>query len=292
LLDHSERRNISFQDLSSSFSTADRMLDVAFPTSAASSGSAAERQTMLFSATLPEAILNLAREVTHNAAQVQVQTGITPDAIAQTFFPVPEHLKSQVLQQLLREEEMDSVLIFARTKHRIGAKQLGCERSRTRDSASPQSQRIAAQAFRAGTAFLCDRYRRGAGDEEFAVVTMCRCSPKITCIGLDGQDVCRQLAKRTHSSRPLTKEWSGGSRRCSSKRSNAADSMGSTITLQRSLSRMLKPFDDMPPQIVTAIRNLFSPKQHRFLFGSMASLSLAVFQGEDAQDVSCTLLPK
>src|SRR5574341_195098 len=104
LLDHIERKNISFAALQILvLDEADRMLDVGFlpdirrivrllPR---------ERQTMLFSATLPEAILNLAAEVTRNAARVMIQKKITPDAIAQTVFPVPEHLKMQVLQHLL-----------------------------------------------------------------------------------------------------------------------------------------------------------------------------------------------
>lgn len=158
LLDHVERKNVSFTRLQFLvLDEADRMLDVGFlpdirrivrllPR---------ERQTMLFSATLPDAILNLAREVTKDAAKVEVQRTVTPDAIAQTLFPVPEHLKQQVLQQLLREEEMDSVLIFARTKHRADrlAKQLERANIRARviHGDRSQSQRIAAlEAFRRG----------------------------------------------------------------------------------------------------------------------------------------------
>lgn len=158
LLDHIERKNVSFTGLQFLvLDEADRMLDVGFlpdirriikllPR---------ERQTMLFSATLPQAILALAREVTHDAAKVEVQKTVTPDAIVQTLFPVPEHLKQQVLQQLLREEEMDSVLIFARTKHRADrlAKQLERVNIRARviHGDRSQGQRIAAlEAFRSG----------------------------------------------------------------------------------------------------------------------------------------------
>jgi ATP-dependent RNA helicase RhlE len=71
------------------------------------------------------------------------------------LFPVPEHLKAQVLQQLLREEEMDSVLVFARTKRRADrvAKQL--QRANIRAAVihgdRSQGQRIAAlEDFRRG----------------------------------------------------------------------------------------------------------------------------------------------
>ena len=68
-----------------------------------------QRQTMLFSATFPAEIISLANEVTRNAAHVSVAKTVTPKAINQASFPVPEHAKLDVLKQLLREEEMRSV---------------------------------------------------------------------------------------------------------------------------------------------------------------------------------------
>jgi ATP-dependent RNA helicase RhlE len=86
---------------------------------------------------------------------VQKETAVAPTAIDQTLFPVPEHLKPQVLQQLLRAEEMDSVLVFARTKHR--ADKVARQLNRANIQAEvihgdrSQSQRLAAlQAFRRG----------------------------------------------------------------------------------------------------------------------------------------------
>jgi len=98
---------------------ADRMLDIGFlpdirrvvrllPT---------ERQTMLFSATL-QPIVSLSREVTRNPIRVEVEKTITPEAIAQTLYPVPNHLKFQLLQKLLQDDGLESVLIFTRTKRR------------------------------------------------------------------------------------------------------------------------------------------------------------------------------
>ncbi len=159
LLDHATRKNISFGALEVLvLDEADRMLDVGFlpdlrrivrllPR---------ERQTMLFSATLIPSIVNLAAEVTRNAARIQMETAPAPDAITQTLFPVSEHLKPQLLQQLLREEEMESVLVFARTKHRADRVVKQLQRANIRAAVihgdRSQNQRIEAlEAFRRGS---------------------------------------------------------------------------------------------------------------------------------------------
>ncbi len=63
-----------------------------------------ERQTMLFSATL-QPIVELAREVTRDPVRVEVEKTVTPDAITQALYPVPEHLKFQLLQRLLEDDQ-------------------------------------------------------------------------------------------------------------------------------------------------------------------------------------------
>jgi ATP-dependent RNA helicase RhlE len=158
LLDHAARKNVAFASLGALvLDEADRMLDVGFLPDIRRiiAQLPRERQTVLFSATLVPEVVSLAAQVTHNPARIQVEQTATPDAIAQTLFPVPEHLKSQVLQQLLREEEMDSVLIFARTKHRADRVARQLQRANIRATVihgdRTQSQRIAAlEAFRRG----------------------------------------------------------------------------------------------------------------------------------------------
>ena len=157
LLDHVERRTIAFGGLQVLvLDEADRMLDVGFlpdirrivrllPR---------ERQTLLFSATL-QPIVGLATVVTRHAARIEVETAPAPHLITQTLFPVPEHLKFQLLEKLLRGEDMDSVLIFTRTKHRADRLLKNLTRAglqaRVIHGNRSQSQRIAAlQAFRDG----------------------------------------------------------------------------------------------------------------------------------------------
>jgi ATP-dependent RNA helicase RhlE len=80
-------------------------------------------QTLLFSATMPEDILHLAREVTKAPVTVQVDTTGPADTVSHMLYPVNQHLKTPLLLELLRHTDTESVLIFTRTKHR--AKRLG-----------------------------------------------------------------------------------------------------------------------------------------------------------------------
>ena len=159
LLDHVERKTIGFDSLQALvLDEADRMLDVGFlpdirrivrllPR---------QRQTMLFSATL-HPILQLAAEVTRSAVRVEAAKAPAPHLIAQTLFPVPEHLKFQVLEKLLQERDMDSVLIFTRTKHRADRLVKHLARSKVQAQVihgnRSQGQRVAAlEAFKRGRA--------------------------------------------------------------------------------------------------------------------------------------------
>jgi ATP-dependent RNA helicase RhlE len=93
--------------------------------------------------------------VTHKPVRVEVEKTVTPDAITQVLYPVPEHLKFKLLQHLLEDESLDSVLLFARTKRR--ADRVAHNLKRATISATvihgnrSQSQRVAAlEEFRRG----------------------------------------------------------------------------------------------------------------------------------------------
>ena len=157
LLDHVQRRNIAFNSIQVFvLDEADRMLDIGFlpDIRRVERMLPQDRQTMLFSATL-RPIVDLASEVTRDPVRVEVEKTITPDAITQVLYPVPEHLKFKLLRHLLKDESMDSVLLFARTKHR--ADRIVRDLQRAKISAAvihgnrSQSQRVAAlEAFRRG----------------------------------------------------------------------------------------------------------------------------------------------
>ncbi|WP_221252586.1 DEAD/DEAH box helicase [Desulfuromonas versatilis] len=82
-----------------------------------------QRQTLLFSATMPEEIRKLAHEVLSDPATVQVGTVAPAVTVSHALYPVEQHLKTPLLLELLQHTDTESVLVFTRTKHR--AKRLG-----------------------------------------------------------------------------------------------------------------------------------------------------------------------
>ncbi|MBN2504230.1 MAG: DEAD/DEAH box helicase, partial [Bacilli bacterium] len=77
-----------------------------------------QRQTMLFSATMPQAIMNLANEILDHPERVQVSPeAATIDKINQSVFFVDKKKKNDFLIRLLKNPNMKSVLVFSRTKH-------------------------------------------------------------------------------------------------------------------------------------------------------------------------------
>ncbi|MBN1316837.1 MAG: DEAD/DEAH box helicase [Anaerolineales bacterium] len=157
LLDHAGRRNVDFGSLQIFvLDEGDRMLDIGFMPDIRRIARLLprERQTMLFSATL-QAIDDLAREMTRDPVRIEVEKTVTPDAITQLLYPVPEHLKYDLLKNMLQDRKLDSVLLFTRTKHR--ADRIVKKLRRENISASvihgnrSQSQRInALEGFRQG----------------------------------------------------------------------------------------------------------------------------------------------
>ena len=78
-----------------------------------------KRQTLFFSATMPDAIRALTREMLHDPASINLDRKAAPAVgITQAVYPVPQELKSRLLLELLRRDIMREALVFTRTKHR------------------------------------------------------------------------------------------------------------------------------------------------------------------------------
>jgi ATP-dependent RNA helicase RhlE len=78
----------------------------------------ARRQTLLFSATMPEDVGRLAREILHEPVTVRAGHNQPLETITHALFPVATHLKTPLLLALLKRTDTGSVLVFTRTKHR------------------------------------------------------------------------------------------------------------------------------------------------------------------------------
>jgi ATP-dependent RNA helicase RhlE len=121
LLDHMERQNVAFDDLEVLvLDEADRMLDMGFAPqlNRIVADIPKYRQTLLFSATMPPEVEALARKYLRKPIVVQV--GMRTQAastVTHAVYPVPRDRKSALLVELLRQTELDSVLVFTRTKH-------------------------------------------------------------------------------------------------------------------------------------------------------------------------------
>jgi ATP-dependent RNA helicase RhlE len=77
-----------------------------------------KRQTLLFSATMPDDIRKLAKEILHDPVTVRVGKGVPVSTVSHAVYPVEPHLKTALLMKLLDRTDTESVLVFTRTKHR------------------------------------------------------------------------------------------------------------------------------------------------------------------------------
>jgi ATP-dependent RNA helicase RhlE len=124
LLDHMERRTVDLSEIEILvLDEADRLLDMGFMPQVRRvvSKLSRQRQTIMLSATIDQRVERLAAEFLNNPTTIRVNTDhIEPKEIDQKIFHVHEFKKDALLVQLLKELEMKSVLVFARTRHRAG----------------------------------------------------------------------------------------------------------------------------------------------------------------------------
>ncbi|RIK50430.1 MAG: RNA helicase [Chloroflexi bacterium] len=78
----------------------------------------AQRQTLFFSATMPDEIRALANEILVDPATVQVGMIAPVETVSHALYPITEGLKSRLLFALLPQIETKRVLVFTRTKRR------------------------------------------------------------------------------------------------------------------------------------------------------------------------------
>jgi ATP-dependent RNA helicase RhlE len=137
---------------------ADQMLDLGFivPLKRILKLVPAKRQTLFFSATMPKTIAELARSILTDPVQVSVApASTTVERVEQSVMFVPTMQKQVVLEAILRNSDMQRVLVFTRTKH--GADkvvrnlfQSGIEAAAIHGNKSQSQRERALAAFKSG----------------------------------------------------------------------------------------------------------------------------------------------
>ena len=137
---------------------ADRMLDMGFlpDIRRVLRHIPAKRQTLFFSATMPEPIAVLAREMLKDPVTISTERQSKPAVgITQAVYPVSQDLKAALLVELLKRDLVREALVFTRTKHRANrvAEYLvaaGVRAERIHGNRSQPQRTQALEGFKAG----------------------------------------------------------------------------------------------------------------------------------------------
>ena len=134
LLDHVQNKTVMFNQVSVLvLDEADRMLDMGFlpDIKRIIALLPAQRQNLLFSATFPDEIRNLARALLRDPAEVQVAArNAAADSVTHVLHPVAREKKRELLSYLIQTRGLRQVLVFCGT--RIGANRLAHQLRRDR----------------------------------------------------------------------------------------------------------------------------------------------------------------
>ena len=139
---------------------ADRMLDMGFVRDVRKIISAMpkKRQSMLFSATMPNEVARLSADILVDPVRVEVTPQATPiECLEQSIYHVETSGKKALLTSILEDPSFSRVIVFARTKHRANrvAEQLGRSgvvAEAIHGNKSQSARQRALQRFRAGDA--------------------------------------------------------------------------------------------------------------------------------------------
>jgi ATP-dependent RNA helicase RhlE len=162
LLDHLSRRTVDLSHVEIFvLDEADRMFDMGFIDDVRKiiAKIPAKRQTLLFSATMSKEVKALVASIQNKPELIEVGVQRRPvETVKQHFYSSPQESKMDLLFHILKTEEMDSILIFSRTKH--GADKICTKLDRNGIKAiAIHSNRTQAQRQRALAGFKQGQYK-------------------------------------------------------------------------------------------------------------------------------------
>ena len=158
LLDHIRQNTIDLAHVEVLvLDEADRMFDMGFLPDIRKivQNLPAVRQTLLFSATMPDDVSRLTRQIQKDPVRVQIDPPAPADTVTHTFYRVEPQSKNELLKSLLDRITAGSILVFTRTKHRSKSLARRLEQSGYRATAlhgnlSQNNRQKALEGFRSG----------------------------------------------------------------------------------------------------------------------------------------------
>ena len=114
---HIDLKRVSFFILDE----ADRMLDMGFYDDIMKivSYMSPERQTILFSATMPNEIQRLAKNILHDPVEIKIAVSKPAEKIKQTAYLCYDGMKDKIVESILSDKTLDRVITFASSKQKV-----------------------------------------------------------------------------------------------------------------------------------------------------------------------------